>query len=412
MFREKYKEELNKMVLDTTFKENLAQKMREKQIELQQHPEAERKTKSKKSLIFRFSEGAQGRKLSFLPMVASICIVSLVCIGTLRMMSGSKSDNSTEIKYSTSSDSNTSSRQDASYGVADSDNSGAAEAETEALESAKESSDSANMIIAGSLSEEEAKSTGQETTEEKIDSLGQEASQDSNFTTGTTADTTFAGSIEYGVMEEFIPTPSVELETSLLHIMEQDRGSNNAILDYASWERIILHEDWGLIVFDLTTQNIIRAVDFIDKLSLTDTDKDYELQVLSGGNYLTIKVPTRTNGIESDTANEDMIYLYNIQTDEWLKMTIGEYEATNPPAYVDNIITSKDHDGGIFNTVDTSSESVFLDERTFCTLFYQIPDMKSIASLSIYLADIPAETETIYPIFGKYGLEKMEEFGK
>lgn len=96
-------------------------------------------------------------------------------------------------------------------------------------------------------------------------------------------------------------------------------------LDYADDDRVIFHGYFGLFVYDLSDEKIIRSIDL----------KELNLNKMQGDNYCDITVNKTGNIITLHKINSEKCYIYNIAENS---LKEKEYKASNDK--FDNFITS------------------------------------------------------------------------
>lgn len=189
-------------------------------------------------------------------------------------------------------------------------------------------------------------------------------------------------------------TSALQEKINKMAAMTQD--ASRVKLDYGAGNRVILHGNFGIIVYDLGTKQIIAAIEKEEYFSMDN----WELE----------NVSISSTGQEIcwfNTASQEA-KVYSIETDTQQTVSVLEQEGKERYQGIHNATGSEKQ---IYKEDCSSQGFAYLDSNRTCQLIYQIPAWNSQASLSIAIVDWTSKEERIYPVFGQIAETKMQNSG-
>lgn len=116
-----------------------------------------------------------------------------------------------------------------------------------------------------------------------------------------------------------------QLEPTVPKLNIQDIiGTDMADIDYASYDKVIFHGYFGLFVYDLNTQSIIRSLDL----------KSINCSYTQGDSYCNVEVSSDGNIVQLHPNDSEKMYVYSI-TDNTL---VEEKYTSMKDSFNDNLV--------------------------------------------------------------------------
>lgn len=180
------------------------------------------------------------------------------------------------------------------------------------------------------------------------------------------------------------------------------RGEN-AQLDYASDSRVIVHGNFGILVYDLPSQQIVVQIS-PDKYMLESALFSEIITVSNDGNYI-----QWYNAVSSTGEARS----YNISTGELTTKRMFESgtSETDMESSFYGLQEVAGTEADIYLGSCINGDMVSLGDGRYCQLVYQAPESPLQASLGISIIDINQKEEKIYPVFGSVGEQLVKKQG-
>lgn len=93
-------------------------------------------------------------------------------------------------------------------------------------------------------------------------------------------------------------------------------GVDVATLNYASDDRIVFHGNFGLFIYDLNTEKVIRAIDV----------KSIDCGSTQGDNVCVVSVSKNGNIISLHPSNSEYMYIFNVEKNTIIKTKYQELD--------------------------------------------------------------------------------------
>lgn len=218
-------------------------------------------------------------------------------------------------------------------------------------------------------------------------------------------------SLDLTMVNEFQPTEKALLTQQIAVFLNQEKGADSVSLDYAYDGRLILHDYYGMMVYDYEEESLLRIVDLRSRIGeyTTQGDQALNVTVFSGGHYLLLD--THHGAITDDS----IYYLYDVQTDTMVSMTKKQLDTLNLPAKDSHLTYDTTAFDSLFQPGNRSLAASQLSENKQCILFYQSVESSTVASLSVCIATFDKSgllTDSYYlPIFGDDAISQVKQSG-
>lgn len=418
MFSDQYKKDNEKLVLDQDFVERLKIDMRKEQARLQSEAANNTMSNSKQQPKVSRTLNTSHWKHT-LPIALSACAALAIIVTVPNLMNDEKKSDCSESSIAESACDSAANEEMDTYTMDKSTE--FADGTTEAA-SESTTSDEANDTFADGASEEKAEESP------KLDTIPPVIIENSEETNKQNAGTSFsitaaqsypgAGNIDYSadsfdlsVQNDYVPTDTSTLTEMSKLYQSFAKGADQVSLDYAYDGRLILHDYYGLIVYDYEVQELLRIVDLPTRIGgyTTQGDTALTVQVFEGGNYLLLDY----NAV--DDSGYAICYLYDVQTDIMAKISKEDYQSLSIPAMDQHLTYDSERFDDLILPGNRSNAQSQLDEQRDCILFYQSMDCDTIASLSVCIRTQRKDTTqseiSIQPIFGEHAISDVRKAG-
>lgn len=417
MFSDQYKKDNEKIMLDDEFLEQLKVRMRQERTRLQEEASVTEPT-SKEEILINIKEKPSNRLWKHtLPVALAACaVLALVVTVPQQFVKYEKSANDTSnsgINSSVSNSTTATVEESVSSDMATQDTAGSAE---------KFGTEFAPSEEADGMEQKSAAADESQSINNEVETIESGTADNTKMTT-TTMDSEDASvylgfdnlsfdqaELDLTNVNEFQPTDS-EVLTNLASVyMNKEKGADAVSLDYADNERLILHDYYGMIIYDIQEERIIRIVDLKSRIGeyTTQGDTTLNVTVFEGGNYLLLDNHT----VKSE---DSLYYLYDVQTDTMVSMTKKQLDTLTLPAKDTSLTYETNSFDSLFQPGNRSLAASQINSTEQCILFYQSTESSSIASLSICIATFDEkgnQTGVSYlPIFGDDAISQVEESG-
>ena len=446
MFSDQYKQDNEKITLDDEFLEQLKISMKQERARLQEEVST-KDTSFEDDILINVKENQTKHTWKqALPIALTACAALALVVTVPNLFTNYKGDYSTSnssgspenamITSESSSDSEMA-QSDASYGTSAKDGAATTEDTAETEDRSNQISDENQESGAGTEESKSDSSLVQDSydmseyetgtaeskvasEDEKVDNSTSNPSEELSSTMASGREGGFLGfsnltfdeaSLDLTTINEFQPTEEEVLTNQKAVFLNQERGADTVSLDYAYNGRIILHDYYGMMIYDYKEESLIRIVDLKSRIGEYTTQGDTALNVtvFQGGNYLLLD--TNHGAITDDSS----YYLYDVQTDTMVSMTKKQLDTLNLPSKDSHLTYETAAFDSLFQPGNRSLAASQLNENKQCILFYQSTESSSVASLSICIAtfnEAGVLTEANYlPIFGDDAITQLEESG-
>lgn len=433
MFSDQYKKDSEKIELDDQFLEQLKVRMRQERARLQEET-ADTEPTSKDDILINIKEKHTNHNWKHTLPIAFAACAALALVVTVpqqllkhQSKGTSESAANSEANYELSSD--TAATDDASmkFDMAAQDSTTSTEsagsAETNDAEST-ETSDAGTGSSTAANGTEEKESEAADTQAVVQEQQSSDSSFDSNNKVTTSIVGSEDASVYYGfsnltfdeaeldltIINEFQPTDSEVLTNLIDAYKNMEKGADQVSLDYAYNGRLILHDYYGMVIYDYQEENLIRIVDLKSRIGEYTTQGDTTLYVtvFEGGNYLLL---------DNNTTNteDSLYYLYDVQTDSMVSMTQKQLDTLTLPSKDTHLTDATASFDSLFQPGNRSISASQISDTEQGILFYQSAESNSIASLSVCIAEFDEKgtllSTNYLPIFGNDAISQLEESG-
>lgn len=188
------------------------------------------------------------------------------------------------------------------------------------------------------------------------------------------------GCISFDQPAAFVPTEATLLSQQIAEFRTLQQGADPISLDYACDGRLILHDYYGMIIYDYNKETIERLVDLPSLIGpyTTQGDTTLNVQVYQGGNYVLL------NYNSMDESGNPLYYIYDIQTDRIITLTKSEYESLKTPKFESTISGDESEQ---LTTAETrhQGQSYQAKDGSSITVFYETADDTKISSLCVQI---------------------------
>lgn len=182
-------------------------------------------------------------------------------------------------------------------------------------------------------------------------------------------------------------------QTELRRIANMSRA-NGVTLDYASNDRVILHGEFGVMIYNLSARSIATCIP-ASEIYTNQSVENSIVKVNSAGN----KIFLWSTSDSEDEGGE--VKEYNIGTGEmtvWMQFDSKE-------EYFGNVLTVSGSEADVYTDAASNGQMVMLGDGRYVQLMYQVPQLDKQASLTISIVDVSNKTEQLIGVFGTLGKE-------
>ena len=425
MFSDQYKKDSEKIELDDKFLEQLKVRMRQERARLQEET-ADTEPTSKDDILINIKEKHTNHNWKHTLPIAFAACAALALVVTVpqqllnhQSKGTSESAANSEANYELSSDTTATDDASMKFDMAAQDST-----------TSTESAGSAETSDAGTGSSTAANGTEKKESEAADTQavVQEQQSSDSSFDSNNKVTASIVGSedasVYYGfsnltfdeaeldltIVNEFQPTDTEVLTNLIDAYKNMEKGADQVSLDYAYNGRLILHDYYGMVIYDYQEENLIRIVDLKSRIReyTTQGDTTLNVTVFEGGNYLLLDNNT--------TKTEDSLYyLYDVQTDSMVSMTQKQLDTLTLPTKANHLTDATASFDSLFQPGNRSISASQISSTEQCILFYQSAESSSIASLSVCIAEFDEKgtllSTNYLPIFGNDAISQLEESG-
>lgn len=202
--------------------------------------------------------------------------------------------------------------------------------------------------------------------------------------------------------EKVADSKKVEINQSqaeLKRIANMSRA-NGVTLDYASNDRVILHGEFGVIIYNLSARTIATCIP-ASEIYTNQATENSTVKVNSEGSKIFLWSASASEN-EGGEVKE-----YNIGTGEmtvWMQFDEKE-------EYFGNILAVNGSEADVYIDAASTGQMVMLGDGRYVQLMYQVPELDKQASLTISIVDVSNKTEQLISVFGALGKEICQENG-
>lgn len=382
MFSDDYKKDMENLSLDDKFLNELKNKMRTKQKEIEADSITDLQENSVIHLNVSTTKLSHGKAFRVVRTISGICAAGVLLFllpGLLHnnMKTGMSKDEEKSLSDSTNFD----------YNTFDSE----CVTEHNTVSNDLKSESNSDSAVESDISSDNYEDTKHDFKEHQ--SIMQPTGNVPNVVSYEDSN------LDLYAVNHYVDSDGSELELTKKEFSKLQQGTDFVSLDYAYDGRVILHDYYGMIVYDYNKQELLRAVDLQSYIGdfTTQGDSTLEVTVFEGGNYVLLK---KMNASKKDAI---YCYIYDVQMNRFISLTYNEYQKQSFPNVDSHLSYEHSRFDSFLPNGMRSLNTGLLDNQTECTLLYDDKGDLNVSSLTLFCVKFDQKGNMMdykkYPIY-------------